>query len=440
MRGLVDLSVINQCLSRGEIDDLNIFQYVKKLSRSPYRFEIDFGLKTLPKAPGILLIRGPRQYGKSTWLEGEILKTIQDFGAGSAYYLNGDHLLEPGRLEEAILALLPAFGENVGVKRLFIDEITAVDRWEGVLKKLVDSGQLADILVVTSGSKATDLRRGSERLPGRKGRLAKTDYFFTPLSYSTFHKHCHEKLKSRTVLTYLLSGGSPLACQELVENGNIPEYLVSLTRDWIDGEIAASGRTRSAVFNIFQAIFRFGGTPVGQAKLARETGLANNTTAQNYIEILSDLGCVGSCYPWDPDKKISILRKPCKFQILNLLAAIAYHPANIRSVEDFLRLSCQEQGLWYEWLVAQELNRQNALLYNKILEPLNFWQSREHEIDFVNNGSEFIEVKRGKSSRLNFAWFEKSFPKQTLTIINEDQFKTRSLHGILLEDFLFRVS
>lgn len=59
--------------------------------------------------------------------------------------------------------------------------------------------------------------------------------------------------------------------------------------------------------------FRWGGTPVGQAKVARESGLANNSVALGYLEILNDLGCIVPAYPWDPHKKQLILRKPCKY-------------------------------------------------------------------------------------------------------------------------------
>jgi hypothetical protein len=38
---------------------------------------------------------------------------------------------------------------------------------------------------------------------------------------------------------------------------------------------------------------RRGGSPVGQTKLAKEAGLANNTVAAGWTELLADLLCVG---------------------------------------------------------------------------------------------------------------------------------------------------
>ena len=42
----------------------------------------------LPSQPGIITIRGARQIGKSTWLELQLNQTIEDYGLGSAFFLN----------------------------------------------------------------------------------------------------------------------------------------------------------------------------------------------------------------------------------------------------------------------------------------------------------------------------------------------------------------
>lgn len=413
-----------------------MFSHLFRLEQSSFVFDIDFGLESLPTDPGILLIRGPRQYGKSTWLEGQVLETIKTFGPGSAFYLNGDFLPNSEALSRELELLAVSFPSKAKVKRIFVDEITAILNWETVLKRLVDSGTLSEILVITIGSKATDLRRGAERLPGRKGKLSRTSYLFTPISYQTFYKECHKKLKKHTLHAYLISGGSPVACAELAATGRIPEYVIELVRNWIEGEIAKAGRHRSALVNILQVLFRFGGTPVGQAKLAREAGLSNNTVAQGYIELLNDLGCIVPAYPWDLQKKHFVLRKPCKYHFVNLLVASCYGPNQVRSPEEFDSLPSEQQAIWYEWAVAQELQRLASLRGGEILEPLSFWQTKNHEIDFYDKNMGFFEVKRGKSNPLEFAWFAKSFSDEPLNVINQKAFATPKLKGLSLEDFL----
>jgi predicted AAA+ superfamily ATPase len=434
----LDIQSLNKLLAEGILDKPEQFPHLEGLKDVPFQFQVDFGLKELPREGGILLIRGARQYGKSTWLEGEIKKTIQQFGKGTAYYLNGEYITDANQLELEIETLLHAFEKNAPVKRLFIDEITAIPRWEITLKRLADRGRLTNVLVITTGSKATDLRRAHERLPGRRGKLSRTTWLFTPLSFKEFHRVCGKALGKKTLVAYLLSGGSPIACGTLASNGTIPEYVIELTRDWIEGEISASGRSRTALLNVLTALYRYGGTPLGQAKLAREAGLANNTIAAGYIELLNDLGCITPAYPWDESKKILLLRKQCKYHFTNLLAAVSYHPARIRSINDFLALPLTDQGIWYEWLAAQELLRRASIENATTLAPLAFWQSKENEIDFVVPPTLWLEIKRGQSSVLDFAWFPRTFAKQHLTVVNTASFESNWIRGISFEDFLLK--
>lgn len=432
----MDHTTVNTKLSLGEIDQPRLFPHLDNLKEAPIVFDIAFGLDELPTDPGILLIRGARQYGKSTWLEQNIYNTIKHFGPGTAFYLNGDNILNVDRFESEVDILLGAFAHDAQVRRIFVDEITAIPNWELALKRMADDGRLKNTLVITTGSKATDLRRGGEKLPGRKGKLPRTTYLFTPISYHEFHQKCSEKLDKNTLDAYLLSGGSPIACSELALNHIIPEYVIELVRDWVDGEIALSGRNKQSLFNIMEVIQRFGGTPTGQAKLARESGLSNNTVAQGYIELLNDLGCVAPSYPWDQHKKIMVLRKQCKYHFSNLLVATTYNSHQLRCPDDFRAIPEGEQAMWHEWLVAQEIQRRNAIKGKELLAPLAFWQNKQHEIDFVANTDTLIEVKRGKASPIEFAWFTKQFPGKHLIVICANRFNTKHITGITLEDFL----
>jgi predicted AAA+ superfamily ATPase len=233
----------------------------------------------------------------------------------------------------------------------------------------------------------------------------------------------------------MLSGGCPIAAAELATQGLVPEFVVEMVKDWVLGECSRSGRNRSALLGVFQALVRHGTTPCGQAKVAREAGLANNTVAAGYLELLMDLMCLATTYAWDKDRNIALRHRPAKFHFVILPVALAWHPDRPLSVEDFLRLSPQTQGQWYEWLVAQELWRRAALRGDEFPEVLSFWQSKTNEIDFVD-GDRLIEVKRGSASPLDFAWFPKVFPGRLLTVVNTQRFETAFCKGITLRDFL----
>ncbi len=436
----MDVTLINQALAQGRLQESGLFPHLEELARAPFVFPIDFGLAELPREPGVITIRGARQYGKSTWLEQQIQKTIQEFGPGSGFYLNGDDIPRAADLAERIRALLPAYSPRATVKRLFIDEITAIEGWTGALKKLLDAGELRGVLVVTTGSRAHDLRRGNERLPGRKGRLGRTAFLFTPVSYRAFYKMCHAHLGEQCLPAYLLSGGSPIALSELASKKGLPSYVIELVQDWVYGECAAAGRSRATLLTILEYLVRHGGDAIGQAKLARETGLANNTVAAGYIEFLADVLCVGQNVVWDASKRIRLARKPAKYPFINLLAAAVWHPLHPRSVDDFERMPESVQGMFMEWAVAQEIWRRRAMAGEDLPELLTFWQTRERELDYKVAPDCFVEVKRGGVTPVEFSWFSRSFPKGRLVVVNPNRFEATSVRGLTLEDFLLSES
>lgn len=291
--------------------------------------------------------------------------------------------------------------------------------------------------MVTIGSKAIDLRRGTERLPGRKRRLKRTDYLFLPISYNQFFKTCGRELGDKTWIAYLLAGGAPLALNDIYQFERIPEYFIELIRDWIYGELVASGRSRLYLNNLLRVLLRFGGQPVGYAKLAREAGLANNTVAQGYVEQLSDLLSLIPQWQWDDDKHQHLFRKPCKFPFVNLAVVSTFHPASMRHVHEFETLPQKDQAMLLEWLVAQEIWRRAAYRGSSNPEAVGFWKSEKHEIDFVAPDEQFIEVKLGKAGPLDFLWFDQCFPRKRLNVICSTPFETKNVTGVTIHDFLF---
>lgn len=432
-------SSLNDALLQAVDDVARHLPHVAALHGSGPVFRFEFGLDRLPTEPGVIIVRGPRRYGKSTWLEQQVLATVEEFGPGTALYLNGDEFADFKALRRAIDALVIAFSVDAPVRRLFIDEITAVDEWERAIKILVDNGTLRDVLVVTTGSRATDLRRGVERLPGRRGRLERSTFLFTPISFAEFDRVVGAHLGDRALDAYLLSGGVPAACSALATSGRIPEYVIEMLRDWVYGEFARTGRGRSSVVAVMEQLHRMGASPIGQAKLAREAGLANNTVAAGYVEVLADLMCVGIQRAWDSSRRVAVRRRPAKFPFTNLLAALAWAPERTRTVEAFRQWSPQVRGRWVEWAVAQELWRRAAIAGEEMPEELRYWSSKKNEVDFVvpsRDGDHWIEVKLGRSSPLDFAWFPRTHPGGHLTVVTETAFATDHITGVRLVDFL----
>jgi predicted AAA+ superfamily ATPase len=433
---VMNVEQTNHALLGGKWQLPGVLPRLKTLQESSVVFDIDFGLTILPRQPGVLVIRGARQYGKSTWLEGAIRDTLVEYGPGTALFLDGDHLRDVDHLAAELSNLAGSFAKHAPVKRLFIDEITAVEGWERAVKRVWDRGELRDVLVVTTGSHAGDLRHGTERLPGRRGRLARSDFLFTPLGFAEFEKKLRPRFGSDILAAYLLSGGSPMAGADLAANGRLSEWVLQSTRDWILGEIARHGRTRRNLVAVMQQLHIHGGTALGQTQLAREAGLANNSVAAAWIDVLTDLLCVGVAAAWDSGKKREIMRKPSKFPFINLLAAAAWDPDGPRSPQDLAALAPQRRGVWFEWAVAQELFRRAAIAGQPEPERLAYWQSAHHEVDYICSSGPHVEVKLGKASALDFAWYRPCFAKAPLTVICSTPFATEQITGVTLATFL----
>jgi predicted AAA+ superfamily ATPase len=378
----------------------------------------------------------------------QLLGTLEEFGKGSAFFLNGDFIYSHQEFETKLLELENSFAKKAKVKRIFIDEISQVKDWQRVLKRLIDAGHLKDALIVTTGSNAADLLRGAERLPGRKGALPRHDYLFLPISFKEYWYQVKNEIgvfDGDILWAYILSGGSPLAIEDIYRDECINETFVSLISDWILGDIANSGRNRLFFLNILRQIYKHSPNPLSYTKLAQEAGLSNNTAALDYVERLTDLLCLQPMMQWDSSKNTTLARKPSKFPFINLGVAWAFHPKSPRYLHELKSFTNSDLGAMNEWVVAQELWRRMHLEQQAITakrsnplesNQMRFWASKENEIDFVLPGGEMYEVKSGEVSPRDFDWFHKVFPKKQLTIISKSIFETQNLRSITLKEFL----
>jgi len=301
-----------------------------------------------------------------------------------------------------------------------VDDITAIKDWQSAVQKLTDTGMLANILLVTTGTTRD-----------------RCDYILTHISYPAFYKKCFSTFGADTLCAYVLSGGTAVGANCLAMHERIPEHLVESINTWLFKELAQNGRSRAALMAILTAIYRFAPNPVGQSKIARESGLANNTVAHGYIEFLADLMIIAPAYPYDLDRKITSLKKQCKYHFTNLFIAMCMHPRKPRTIAELKAIPSATFAAILEWLVAQELWRR-ACNTNTNSDFLNFWQTSQHEVDFVvPDENLWLEVKSGKEQPSNLLWFTKHTNNdQILTIINQTKFDTQRIKGITMEEFL----
>lgn len=111
----MDVKTINQLLAEGNIDREDMWPRIVEMESKAHQFRFEFGLNELPTDPGLIIIRGPRQYGKSTWLDINLRQSAEEFGKGSSYYLNGDEIASADELDLELTNLYASYSDRKSV-------------------------------------------------------------------------------------------------------------------------------------------------------------------------------------------------------------------------------------------------------------------------------------------------------------------------------------
>ncbi len=323
------------------------------------RLAVDFVADLDLRRPGVHVVRGPRQVGKSTDLKLLVERALAGGApARSVVYLaldllQGQHLSELAATVRRALDLaghgLPRGGGDGSTRDkapglLLLDEVTAVEGWQTAVKALWDGGAIRGEVVVCTGSSAIDLQRGAaERLPGR--RQAGLDHLVLPQSFAAFARAVNGEIPDSPRLTvadidsaegralvremrvygaqlqgalekYLRFGGLPAAVAEAVTGAHQPSQEVKrVLHDSLVREVQRKGASVVAVQALLERVVRSLGAKISWSAMAREmdvplgrptarsargqgAGHPNHQTVRDYIELLAGGYFLFVAYYW----------------------------------------------------------------------------------------------------------------------------------------------
>lgn len=421
-------------------------------------------LRDPPNLPpgSISIVRGARQVGKTT----EIKLLISDLIAAGlpprniAYYACDDiiHFRELAELLGIFVRTLQAQG---GVGYVFLDEIAAVRNWYRGIKSAADSGMLENVYLLLTGSSAVDIKRGYERMPGRRGKGF--DRAFLPLTFADFCKaqgikFPEESLNNiladeamfrryemdavfvrpallQALYQYMKWGGFPLVVTDVVKKGEIFDDTLEVYRSVIFSEFEKQRRSVSLFLGLLRKLYDVLGCPVSFNSLTQDTGVRSNIVVQDYLSIFNSvfLGFMVPCldiakrrqYPKREKKFYSI--DPIIWQIVARSGALQPLP----------------ESLLAEQAVAAHLIRPMAHQWASLgsLEGLYYFKSRKgKEVDFVFFDTHAqipfgVEVKY--QSRIS-GWDEQSIARGIGRgiLVSRDSFKWGQICHIPLWAFL----
>lgn len=351
------------------------------------------------RPPGILLLRGPRQIGKSTCLRQFAQRCLKEGLPPASLALcdaeraqNRHHLL--GELESFL-------GSQKAFSVLLIDELTAVGEWWLAIKALADRGLTSNALILGTGSSAQDMSKGADLMPGRRGRRHPVDLELLPLPFS--------QLRSRLAFEdYLLTGGFPWAINEYLRLGFIPAHVYELQYAAMAGAFHKSRHLTQNLPFLLRYLADRQGTPGSVTKLSRDCGLGSNRTGEEYLDLLERIYAVLPCSWTEPAGGPKAPRKNRKFYAADPFLFHLFCESG-KGWDPAFGMSRQRLadpalvGRLVEGVVAAELRRRNGL------DSLGYWAGAK-EIDFT--GSPCVEVKyQAHVSVEEFGWAEKVLPK-----------------------------
>ena len=388
----MDLITLNPWWEDKNAIDLD--KHIRALQKIPYIHYPNL-LKEQFKKGNIYTIRGPRQIGKTTFLKLLIKEKLKHTTKENIFYWSCDNLTS----KEDLITLIKEYTDFCRIKNaqpdfILLDEITDIIDWQKAIKFIIDNNITNDTCYILTGSNAIDLKKGTERLPGRRGRYGK-DLFYLPLTFREYinmvepewyQKHKSDSLEKlkyhRDALKiffekYLITGGIPLVINEYEINKEIPNYIYDLYYSWIIGDVLKEGKTEQTLKEITKSILLCYSTPVSWDSLAKRSSVKSHVTISSYVELLSQLFVVFGCFFFDIGNNEVNYNKNKKIYL--------YDPFFVKVFSSKLNISVEKEKI-IEGIVGATLKQQ------EVLSDIYFTKLKK-ETDFVLNQKKAIEVK-----------------------------------------------
>jgi predicted AAA+ superfamily ATPase len=180
----------------------------------------------------VYTLRGPRQVGKTTLLK-DIIKDLidQKVPPRNIFYFTCDLIDNPKALADTIAAYLDSVRPDKKQRAyLFIDEVSSVKDWQKAIKFLADKDSLTLTTLILTGSHTLDIKKASEKLPGRRGESKDLlDKIMLPMKFAeyaeTLSKDVNETIKQHRMLSWENRKAALLT----LLNGEIPQEIKELS-------------------------------------------------------------------------------------------------------------------------------------------------------------------------------------------------------------------
>ena len=395
--------------------------HIKKLKGLKYIYQPQLFKSPDLEKDAVYTLRGARQVGKTTLVK-LIIKDLlgKSINPRNIFYYSMDLVKDDKELFEIFISWYQTVKENNNRKYILFDEATFVKNWEKSIKHIVDTFGLENKTIILTGSSAIDLRKGSDRLPGRRG-VSNLDKLLLPLSFKEFCNLTGLKisLEYENIISlnsiknnipelkiyqneldlyldkYLVCGGFLESINSLFGNNTISEETFERYISVIFSEIEKLKKSRVISKNILSSIIDSLGSAISWNKLAKKSGNISTNTVIDYVNTFSDSFTV---YYLEHFNINELTGNPAKEKKLYFFDPFYYHIISRIINFPYIKIS---KSFIIESLIGAHLIRnfeQGIYQGFSSIEKIFYWKSvKGKEIDFILSRSRKdiipIEVK-----------------------------------------------
>jgi uncharacterized protein len=294
--------------------------HLQSLSRLTYQYHFDWWKDLAFEHPGIYILTGGRQVGKSTSCKQLLLQVLKQktIKPNNLFYLPCDEIFDAKELGVTLRLFLD---ETSGKSFLIvIDEITFVPHWDRTIKALADEGWFNQGLCLLTGSDTLILKEAAMSFPGRRGYADKTDFHLYPLN---FRQYCQlitkknekpDKNQLRQCFEdYLQCGGYLRAINDFAINNVVSQSTFQTYEQWIRGDFLKQGKQEVYLLSVLQALIEVGVSQISYSTLTQKVGDMSKDTLINYCQLLERMDILFHLQAFDQNKKQGFPRKNRKF-------------------------------------------------------------------------------------------------------------------------------
>ncbi|HVV69269.1 MAG TPA: ATP-binding protein [Gammaproteobacteria bacterium] len=304
-------------------DYLEADPHLLALSQLKYQHHFNWW-KSLSFTPGIYILTGGRQIGKSTSCKLLIKHVLEEklFSPQGIFYLPCDEIYDAKQLGETLRFILANFIPHERFL-LIIDEVTYVKDWDRVIKALADEGHFQQGLCLLTGSDTLILKEAAMRFPGRRGKAKQTDFHLYPL---TFAEYVHLVAKDANPSTkkldqlfeqYLQCGGYLRAINDLGETGVISQATFMTYEQWIRGDFLKRGKNEDTLLALLRALLEIGVSQASYSTVTQKMGVVTKETCMDYCRLLQRMDILFDLQAFDQNTRQGFSKKARKFHFLD---------------------------------------------------------------------------------------------------------------------------